>query len=530
MIGRHLFQSIDNRVLFGISTFVVTMVLLGWVAINERPRMAAFEEQFSGRSIENGATLFVSNCASCHGVHGLGIAGFAPGLNNPQLFGHDYLAAVDEQIAQLHAQEGAALLEVAVLGADEAAVTAQIADWEAQLAELDTSSEASQQLTEQISDYQELLALGDEEAAARLAAARADLGAGSLGAQIAAMAEEVASREAILAEIVTIEEQLAAEGEDAPNAEVAAALDERLAELNAELSEIPDQSEALATLKGAYDRGLANLAELEAGEGNDEEIARLREDLGLDTFRSAIAERQRTREVLLTEMTTAIARGYDPERPSRIDNLEWEGTFHSFVFSSVSSGRPVSISYWGGNQQMPAWSNDSGGPLRDDEINDLANFIRNYGREWRMADLLAVNQFALEPGLGGPSADVETVGNDVDAALVAIANLVGDAARGEALYLGETPTEALVVLGCASCHQAGNAPETQGTWTRIFEQRLAETQFSTYAPERYFVESVLLPTAYGAPGSWAVVMPTGFPNQLTAQDLADLLAFVQTQQ
>ena len=137
MIGRHLFQGIDNRILFGISTFVVTMVLLGWVAINERPRMAAFEEQFSGRSIENGATLFVSNCASCHGVDGLGIAGFAPGLNNPQLFGHDYLAAVDEQIAQLRAQEAAALLEVVVLGADKAVVTAQIADWEAQLAELD---------------------------------------------------------------------------------------------------------------------------------------------------------------------------------------------------------------------------------------------------------------------------------------------------------------------------------------------------------------------------------------------------------
>ena len=530
MIGRHLFQGIDNRILFGISTFVVTMVLLGWVAINERPRMAAFEEQFSGRSIENGATLFVSNCASCHGVDGLGIAGFAPGLNNPQLFGHDYLAAVDEQIAQLRAQEAAALLEVVVLGADKAVVTAQIADWEAQLAELDVSSDAAQQLTEQIGEYQELLTLGDEEAVARLAAARAGLGAGSLSAQIAAIAEEVASREARVAEIMTIEEQLAIEGEDAPDAEEAAALDDRLAELNAELAETFDQSDALATLKQAYDRGLTNLAELEAGEGNEEETAKLREDLGLDTFSSAIAERQRTRDALLTEMTTAIARGYDPERPSRIDNLEWEGTFHSFVFSSVSSGRPVSISYWGGNQQMPAWSNASGGPLRDDEINDLANFVANYGREWTMADLLAVNQFALEPGLGGPSADVETIGDDVDAALVAIANLTGDAARGEALYLGETSTEALVVLGCASCHQAGNAPETQGTWTRILEQRLSEPQFGAYSPERYFAESVLRPTAYGAPGSWAVVMPTGFPNQLTAQDMADLLAFVQTQQ
>lgn len=530
MIGRHLFQSIDNRILFGISTFVVTMVLLGWVAINERPRMAAFEEQFSGRSIENGAALFVTNCASCHGIDGLGIAGFAPGLNSPQLFGHDYLAEVDDQIAVLRSQEANAQMEVAVLGEDEAVILAQIAEWEAQLEELDASGEDAFQLSKRIKSYQELLALGGEEAATRLASARKGIGAGSLSAQISILAEQVSKREAILSEVASIEGQLQAEGEAAPDAEALADLEQRLQDLNADLSEMLDQSEALSTLEDAYERGLANLVELEANDGNEEEIARLRENLGLDTFSSAIAERLREREALLTEMTTAIARGYDPERPNRIENVEWTGTFHSFVFSTVSSGRPVSISYWGGNQQMVAWSNDSGGPLRDDEINDLANFISNYEREWTMADLLAVNQFALEPGLGGPSADVETIGNDVDVALAAIANLVGDVVRGEALYSGEAPTEALVVLGCASCHQAGNAPETQGTWTRILEQRLAESQFSSYSPARYFVESVLLPSSYGAPGNWAVVMPTGFPNQLTAQDLADLLAFVQTQE
>lgn len=530
MIGRHLFQSIDNRILFGITTFVVTMVLLGWVAINERPRMAAFEEQFSGRSIENGAELFVTNCASCHGLDGLGIAGFAPALNNPQLFGHDYLAEVDEEIAQLRTEEENARLVVTVLGEDEEIILAQISEWQAELAELDDSSEAAFQLSQQINRYQQLLDLEAEEAANLLAAAQTGLGEGSLNSQIALLSSEVANRDALVNEIAAVEEQLALEGDEAPEEDELAVLEQQLAELNAELSGLPDQREALTTLQDAYDRGIANLAELEVSEGSEEEIARLRESLGLDTIGSAIAEKQRERDALLTDMTTAVARGYDPLRPNRIENVEWVGTFHSFLFSTISSGRPVSIAYWGGNQQMVAWSNDSGGPLRDDQINDLANFIANFERDWTMADLLAVNQFALEPGLSGPSADVETVGNDVDAALNAIAGLVGDPVRGESLYVGEAPTEALVVLGCASCHQAGNAPETVGTWTRIVQQRMADPQFSSYTPERYFVESILLPSEYGAPGNWAVIMPTGFPNQLTAQDLADLLAFIQTQE
>ncbi|MCY4009683.1 MAG: c-type cytochrome [Anaerolineaceae bacterium] len=530
MIGRHLFQNIDNRILFGITTFVVTMVLLGWVAINERPRMAAFERQFSGRSIENGAALFLTNCASCHGLDGLGIAGFAPALDNPQLFGHDFLAAVDEEIALLRAAEEDARLVVTVLAEDETIVQAQIASWEAQMAELESGSEAAVQLANRILQYQQLLDLDDEAAASRLAEAQRGLGAGSLSTQIAQLAADVAARDALVTEFAGIEEQLAQEGEDAPDEEQLAVLEQRQEELNLALAEMPDSAEAMATLQEAYDRGIANLAELEANDGAEEEIARLRESLGLDTIGTAIAEKGQERDALVTEMTTAIARGYDPERPNRIDNIEWAGTFHSFLFSTISSGRPVSISYWGGNQQMPAWSNDSGGPLRDDEINDLANFIANYDRDWTMSDLLAVNQFALEPGLGGPSADVETIGRDVDVAMNAIASLVGDPIRGESLYLGESPTEALVVLGCASCHQAGNAPETGGTWGRIVQQRMADPQFSSYTAERYFVESVLLPAVYGAPGNWAVIMPTGFPDQLTAQDLADLLAFIQTQE
>ena len=89
-------KSIESRILTGILMFVATMILIGWVSINEEARMQAFVQQHTGRSIERGAELFASLCAECHGEEGYGAGNRAPGLNNPHFFGFD---PVGEQTA-----------------------------------------------------------------------------------------------------------------------------------------------------------------------------------------------------------------------------------------------------------------------------------------------------------------------------------------------------------------------------------------------------------------------------------------------
>jgi len=102
--GRMLFERIENRVLVSIIAFVSIMVLVGWVAINENARMASFSRQYNARAIERGAALFANNCTTCHGADGLGGAGVAPGLNNPQFFGHDFIAATRKELNSLNKQ------------------------------------------------------------------------------------------------------------------------------------------------------------------------------------------------------------------------------------------------------------------------------------------------------------------------------------------------------------------------------------------------------------------------------------------
>ena len=71
------------------------------------------------------------------------------------------------------------------------------------------------------------------------------------------------------------------------------------------------------------------------------------------------------------------------------------------------------------------------------------------------------------------------------------------------------------------------APPTEGTWTRIIEERLTLPEFAEYSPARFLVESILIPGNY-VPDTFADnVMPANFADQLSYQDLADILAYVQ---
>jgi mono/diheme cytochrome c family protein len=105
--GRLIFGRVETRILVGTLAFLGIMTVTGWVAINEGGRMQSFDQQFLARSIERGAATFAASCAPCHGTDGRGNVGVAPGLDNPQLFGHDFLATVNSQIADLTAEQSA---------------------------------------------------------------------------------------------------------------------------------------------------------------------------------------------------------------------------------------------------------------------------------------------------------------------------------------------------------------------------------------------------------------------------------------
>lgn len=72
------------KILIGIASVLIAVVVLALVFVAEEPRMAAQTGNWDGRSIEKGADLYVNNCASCHGVDGKG--GSGPALHSRYFF------------------------------------------------------------------------------------------------------------------------------------------------------------------------------------------------------------------------------------------------------------------------------------------------------------------------------------------------------------------------------------------------------------------------------------------------------------
>jgi mono/diheme cytochrome c family protein len=237
-----------------------------------------------------------------------------------------------------------------------------------------------------------------------------------------------------------------------------------------------------------------------------------------------LAELEAERQALIAQMGPAIQNGYNPEEPNYLPYVGWAGSLENYVRTTLIHGRPRSNITWpasGGG--MVAWAQVAGGPLRMDQVNDLVTYILNWdkGSNWTIDDLNAVNQYPIISAMGGSSEPKELVGSDVQVALAAIGELEGDSNNGQALY---------TQYACAGCHMNGAlGPVTEGSWTRVNEVRLQDPALAGYTAEQYFVESILMPNTYISPGYQGGQMPQNFGDQLSAQELADLVAYLSSQ-
>ena len=68
-------MQIQVKIIIGTIAFMLTMILMGFVALREPARLEATTNAALGRSIENGAATFEANCATCHAADGLGREG-----------------------------------------------------------------------------------------------------------------------------------------------------------------------------------------------------------------------------------------------------------------------------------------------------------------------------------------------------------------------------------------------------------------------------------------------------------------------
>ena len=185
----------------------------------------------------------------------------------------------------------------------------------------------------------------------------------------------------------------------------------------------------------------------------------------------------------------------------RLDEVGWEGTLEDYIVSAVSTGRTVStrpdLYVGGGKPAMPAWSQQFGGPLREDQVRNLATYILN----WEATALGDVELAELPTPT--PGAEVDPL------------------ARGEQIFVSS---------GCGGCHtiEGVSYGEVGPNLTQIGE--VAATRKADLSAEEYIRESILNTNVYVVDGYQENIMPQNYDQQLNQSDLDDLVTFLLAQQ
>ncbi|MCY3574250.1 MAG: c-type cytochrome [Chloroflexi bacterium] len=283
------------------------------------------------------------------------------------------------------------------------------------------------------------------------------------------------------------------------------------------------------------DEILAQLEELEAQISEQQTL-----------IETAVAERAATLETLDTAVDNGLFPLWDSvvdiettsdnevevffnNNGTRLAQVGWAGDLQGYVVTTLIHGRPGSARVYPNSTGMAAWSQTAGGPLRQDQIEDLAAYIINWdkGANWTTEDFLAVAQYGkpLADGSLPSEPPPPPAGDNVAGILARWAEMeiVGSPATGELLYDAE--------FGCTDCHTNGaSAPDTVGTATRVRTERLTLPQFAGYTVEQYLVESITRPGDYVVDGYSSGLMPSNFGARMTDQQLADIVAFLLTQE
>lgn len=195
---------------------------------------------------------------------------------------------------------------------------------------------------------------------------------------------------------------------------------------------------------------------------------------------------------------------------SRLQAVGFAGSLEDYLSGTVASGRPVPSEGTNYPERMPTWSEEFGGPLRVDQVENVVAFIMN----WEARAM-------AEGGPATPSGDM--MGQDFSVPLPE-----GDPQVGRALTEGP--------LGCAACHVLAEVgplwagDDSMQPLAVRAESRIqqADYQGSATTAEEYLIESVVRSNAYIVEGYDTVAMPADFGQRVTLQDMADLLAYMLT--
>ena len=187
----------------------------------------------------------------------------------------------------------------------------------------------------------------------------------------------------------------------------------------------------------------------------------------------------------------------------RREEIGFAGTMRNYIRLTVAGGRPVkSRPEWG--QNMPTWGVRFGGPLRDDQVDYVTDFVLNW------------QETALQ------QTDAEDPWNNV------VVPMDEAAAAAASAPAGPQPPQALFVsMGCGGCHAID--PNSTSTMTGPNLGKLPEvaaTRKPDTTAEAYVHESIVNPGAFVVENFQPGLMPPNFAERMSEEEINSLVAWL----
>lgn len=199
----------------------------------------------------------------------------------------------------------------------------------------------------------------------------------------------------------------------------------------------------------------------------------------------------------------------------RIEDVGFAGTLQDYVELTVAAGRPSKTSgQWA--VMMPTWSARYGGPMRDDQVINVSNYVMNWEEE-------ALQQSPEED----PWISFIDTPNDLGPT-----GIPPVTQPGAALEEGEVraPDQVFAVLGCAGCHNL-NESQTDANRGPLGPHlgnlhETAPTRVEGQDAYDYVHESIVNPNAHIVAGYSANIMPAGLDARMTDEELDQLVQWL----
>ena len=165
-------------------------------------------------------------------------------------------------------------------------------------------------------------------------------------------------------------------------------------------------------------------------------------------------------------------------------DIAFYGMLHDYIALNISAGHP--------SQRMPSWADEYGGPLRNDQVEDLTQFVLN----WMGPQPEGVRE-KVGPSTPTPVAEPTPAGTGVPAG-------AGDAAKGAEIF----------AQNCAACHGADAGGSALGP--TLVSANVAVNK------DDFFRDAI----ANGRPGT--AMPPWG--GVLSSQEIENVIAFLRSKQ